>query len=532
MATIEAATDRLKSKIVEMYGGQVVFIPPQSDSLHGLLKTFMFVPRSTPTSTGGSLGRSRSEEPEFIEDTKKVFETKPSKEETFVYSTTRNKDSTTGFTVKSDLSKKLAGGHAGYIADKDIDIDAEIEAITKLSPDALIVYNLVKKYARDSVLTDGKLFALVEDTKAAGGNVDIVVGFECVQLKGHCKHIRLSAEGSKNIGVGVKVLGVNPKFGHTLKDDKFDGITDFTGTIGAQFVVVHLRKVVDGSVYGSVDKIRMMGNPVFVDDLNGDNLRDMFYNAMPCLLNLREKAKLKSRSSIFRGFGGKAKDVAEAKEEEKDRMKAFFGDEGDRGEVIVSSLMKGYINDEDFITSQEFDGSWNYVITGPKKKLALLYEKLQSDGSAAFCGTAVTAMSTVQELDMTNFLPIYYNSSSHLDCDPPSTVLCYDTGTPGYWCFRPVDNVPKNEEVVTIYTTEWKVRETLVLVREEDTSLQEALGNIGFHILQSNQRDFNPKEGGVVMGRHELTHSSKPVTELPDVEVCDGFLCKRRRITK
>lgn len=139
----------------------------------------------------------------------------------------------------------------------------------------------------------------------------------------------------------------------------------------------------------------------------------------------------------------------------------------------------------------------------------------------------MTAMSTVEELDMAEFLPIYYNSSRHANFDPPSTVLCYDTGRPGYWCFRPVDNVPVNKEVVTIYSSEWKVRETLTLVRKEDMSLQEELENIGFHILQSNQRDFNPKQGAVVMGRHELTHSSKASTKVVGVEFRDGFLCKK-----
>ena len=50
------------------------------------------------------------------------------------------------------------------------------------------------------------------------------------------------------------------------------------------------------------------------------------------------------------------------------------------------------------------------MITAPKKKLAVLDEKLQSDGRAAFGGTIVTAMSTVQELDMTKFLPIFQTS--------------------------------------------------------------------------------------------------------------------------
>ena len=105
------------------------------------------------------------------------------------------------------------------------------------------------------------------------------------------KHIRLGAEGSRDIGVGAEVLGVNSNLGHTLNVDKFDEITNFAGTIGAQFAVVRLRKVFDGSVYGSVEKIRMMGNPVFVDDLYGDNFCDMFYNAMPCLLNFVSKLK-------------------------------------------------------------------------------------------------------------------------------------------------------------------------------------------------------------------------------------------------
>ena len=67
---------------------------------------------------------------------------------------------------------------------KDIDIYVAIDPITKLWPDQLIVYNLVKKYSCDYVLTDGKLVALLENTKAEGGNVDIVVDFECLQLKG------------------------------------------------------------------------------------------------------------------------------------------------------------------------------------------------------------------------------------------------------------------------------------------------------------------------------------------------------------
>lgn len=63
-----------------------------------------------------------------------------------------------------------------------------------------------------------------------------------------------------------------------------------------------------------------------------------------------------------------------------------------------------------------------------------------------------------------------------------------------------------NKDVVTMYSKEWRVRESIVRVREKDKDVQALLESVGFHILEEGQ-DGDLEEPDcegplLIMGRH------------------------------
>jgi hypothetical protein len=176
-------------------------------------------------------------------------------------------------------------------------------------------------------------------------------------------------------------------------------------------------------------------------------------------------------------------------------------------------------------------GSRNHVLYISKKKCSDMQEQLKIKGVAKFGNLTVSAMSTLQQVDTSKHLPIYFNSAEHTPSADkvPSTVLCYDTGKPGYWCFRHVEGVAENEKVATIHDKDWKVLESLVYVRKVDTAIQCKLRKVGFHILETGQGEMDAREGTVVMGRHELIRSDDEGTRVDgtDFELQDGVLFEK-----
>jgi hypothetical protein len=77
--------------------------------------------------------------------------------------------------------------------------------------------------------------------------------------------------------------------------------------------------------------------------------------------------------------------------------------------------------------------------------------------------------------------------------------------------------------------TEWRVRESIIRVRESDTLLQAELEKIGFHILEDGQDSELPNAPEavgpfVVIGRDELTPFDELGTSIAGIEYCQRYV--------
>jgi hypothetical protein len=82
-----------------------------------------------------------------------------------------------------------------------------------------------------------------------------------------------------------------------------------------------------------------------------------------------------------------------------------------------------------------------------------------------------------------------------------------------------------------MYDEVWEVRESIVIVKQEDADLQNSLGEIGFCVLQDGE--IVAHEGFVVMGRHELTRKIDMGTGLSgiNIEFYKGYLRELREVS-
>ena len=139
-------------------------------------------------------------------------------------------------------------------------------------------------------------------------------------------------------------------------------------------------------------------------------------------------------------------------------------------------------------------------------------------------------MTRAKRVDIGSFLPVYYNGSSANQEKVPSHVLCYNTGVADHWCLRPVEHGgPPNNDVVTMYSREWRVRVSIVRVRTKDLGLQAKLRKIGYGVLEDGlDKGLVAASVGagpfVVMGRNELTRFDESGTPLFGIKYCQGFI--------
>lgn len=536
MATLQSCKDRVKAEFAARRGEMVVFVPPKEENeYHGLLSVFRFEPRKDPAPVNAVLTACEHEE-----EWKTVKDQIHSEAESdFCFHTEREKAPYAGSSVSA--SKR---GHIGLSSSSDLDIKVNITKMKHhfMKDHNTAMYNFVKEYACSFAESNVQIQSILDNSQSLkNGSVNLVIGFPCDKWEGFCNLMKLEAKGSRDLGIGVKIVSLKAKFGGGLDDEKTYRLEDTKGIFGANFIVVHLCQVLQGSVYGIQTNTRLMRSPIFVRKLDDAALLNMYYEAFPSLMTVRQKRELKHAGrlgGIFRRLGYVAQPSASSQEALSSAgavMKCQSDDS--TGAVVVSTAQRPAFGPEEGRIGERFDNSFNCVIRSSKEELDQLRANLEENGEAEICGMAVNAMSTFYEMDMKGYLPIYFNRDTHSDAlgdttTFPSTVLCYDSGLPDFWCFRPVDTVPKNNEVVTIYTKDWKVRESIVVVQEDNTDLQEELETIGFHILEAQKCGFNCSENAVVMGRHELTHVRVPGTTLQDIEFRDGLLCKAENSTE
>lgn len=317
-------------------------------------------------------------------------------------------------------------------------------------------------------------------------------------------------------------LGVGGKKQQT---EAYEG--DPVEPIAAKLMVVLLRH------YDLEKEVRLVRGPFPVTGAEHDNrkLKELLRQSMARL----EKLKEPKPPSVFRRLMAPVfmlgkKNETETAEAQRARLLDDWDDDNGYRELVLTSGTE--LLDVDRV-GPTFYSSWHSLVRVTKAEVKEFLE-----GELFIGGVKIDDMDVVHEMDIGGFVPIYYNPKTNpTNEEVPSSVLCYDTGTEGVWCLRPVENVPKNNKVVTIENREWRVRKSIVRVRSEDIGFQDKLKLIGFHILEEGSDVDYLKEPDaaagelVVMGRHELTPFHSLGTTLDEIEYCPAGYVREREET-
>lgn len=521
----------------------VAYFPVQGSVDHGLMRAFTFdTPKTTPCQTGSTENAwkkvtSAQNDLERLKGCAKVSDYLP-----FVYNSTVEKDTTVGLSVASNAAeatwpgaKKM--GTAGATRDVNkaamFNIDSVHIHYLDDSADALGLAGFLKMYACQYVSADNEVESMMMGDAIEHGRRDVIIGFEHGYLTGNVRNMSLSSHGAVGLGFSASAGPVEGKLGVSHKVDKSrksvpdEGVQN--AVVGSRFIVVHLQRRVTGT---GADAIRMVGGPRRLVDLDSNVLEEMFHKAFPSLVKRTQKTGLKVLGKIFRK-------LTSDKADQQDNMEVDGNPEsrGGKEESDDDDNLSGFfsVNQgdlqlyDDQSVANAFQGSWNYIVNLKKKTFAKMQGELAQRGTTTYGNLSVSDLSLVREIDLSEFIPIYFNWEANKDCDPsevPSHIICYKTPEAGSWCLRPVEG-GKKKIAVTIFDEVWQLRESIVRVSTDNKHLQEELGKIGFHFVEEGQEDLEAVRGSIMMGRHELTGKRKLGTTIPDIETefRDGLLC-------
>ena len=506
----------------QVRGQGVLFIP--GCEADGLLAAFLFEPHRIPEPRGRSLvkvGRDNTKAKADIEDLLNLKDTSQLSDINIKHVV--NKTSA----MNAFIDTPGADVKAGFSKESDYQVELKCTKVEKTIFDdsgavAINCGNIIKDYAPDYAKMDYTLpFLAKSGNPVASGRSDIIVGF--VHSECTADFERMAVRVGKNIDVEAGGGGLAAGAKAFVSSESMDEQSN-QGTLryAAKFAVVRLRRSSNGEV-------RLKDGPVFINALDDRLLRKMFKDTVPGLLTMADNLQLKREG--LRNVWFKSLDTEDdhAGDESGLGGEIIVDENGNQDHVITTPL---YFDQQaiEIKYKEAFPGSTNFVVSIPKAECLSMQKQLQDEGKTTFGGLPVTVMSALELVDASKYLPIFFNSTEHASLvdKVPSTVLCYDTGKAGYWCFRPVEGVDHNKKVLTIHDNDWKVLESLVCVREGDTIIQRKLRSVGFHILASGQGEVDAIDGTVVMGRHELIPSGYNGTEVAgtNFELRDGILCE------
>lgn len=504
----------------------VLFIP--GCKADGLLAAFLFEPHRIPKPRCRSLvkvGRDNTKAKADIEDLLNLKDT--SDLSNIEIKHVVNKTSA----MNAFLDTPGADVKAGFSKESFYQVELKCTNVKETyiydsGADAINCGNIIEKYASDYAKMDYTLpFLAKSGNPVASGRSDIIVGFVHSECTADFEKMAVRVGKNNDVEVGGGGGGLAAGAKAFVSSASMDEQSN-QGTLryAAKFAVVRLRRSSNGEV-------RLKDRPVFIDALEDRRLRKMFKDTVPGLLTMADNLQLKREGLQNVWFKSLDTEDDHAGDESGLGGEIIVDENGNQDHVITTPL---YFDQQaieiKYQNKKAFPGSTNFVVSIPKAECLSMQKQLQDEGKTTFGGLPVTVMSALELVDANRYLPIFFNSAEHASLvdKVPSTVLCYDTGKAGYWCFRPVEGVDDNKKVLTIHDNDWKVLESLVCVREGDTIIQRKLRSVGFHILASGQGEVDAIDGTVVMGRHELIPSGYDGTEVAgtNFELRDGILCE------
>jgi hypothetical protein len=513
----------------------VVFYPIKSENTHDLLHAFMFVPGKQPEATCGSLKLLESAEAQ--KDLKEITTTSKGESDITEGKSKNEESRALGLAVTSGPEQPSA--NLGVARKTDLLYDLHFTGVyterllydlhfTGVYTERLhfSIADFIVKYVCDYAENKdpGLRYSLANNSIQTGSG-DFFVGFMENRWGALCERLHTGAKGSETLGLGANVKGIQINAGVGRSSDKGATTENRKGIFAASFWVVHLRKEVGDAPVQLISK-----QPLLVYKLDDQRLLNMFEGARPPLRRVRDK-KLPRFGRIFRPGNDAILDAPmDSQPFEHPSAQPI-----DHEEAILTfddvTPMFDNENNEEVEVVLGYKGSWNLLIKATVENMAKLRAKVQR-GTTKFRGITVKSMTRAYDYDLSAFLPIYFNLEVNRGLSElPSDVLCYSTDHADHWCLRPANTGADKKEVVTMYDEVWEVRESIVIVKQEDADLQNSLGEIGFCVLQDGE--IVAHEGFVVMGRHELTRKIDMGTGLSgiNIEFYKGYLRELREVS-
>ena len=511
------------------------FLPPKPESTFDVFKAFLFeykekIPKPTFSGLKDCLNKLPQEEQAKFNPMATLLDVKSGD----------IIDSTGPHLSKHSLgvAASIGGGEGNVGLGRKIEVTYDIKLTDvkrfyqKSVPDLTeFIGSNAKAYAMADPVVWSKL---TTDIGIEGGFSDVVVGFAYQKHTALQHHLNLGAKGNLELGGGAGAGDNDLTVGLCSMDDKKRSVGKMEGVVTLNFLVVHLRRLNAGSEDLTLERM-----PFQVNGLNEDELLIAFRRTQAALKKVKRSNQKNQRAYLFRCFGGGPNQVEEEEPEHHEGIETndddnddiyshmALADDDEEGQPLLDAHR---FNSDS--TKERYSGSWNFRIEGTKERMTKLADAVKK-GPTQFEGLMITKMTRASCVDVSAFLPIYYNSEKHIsNVKVPSHVLCYDTGIPDHWCLRPVDHGgERNYHVVTMSSREWKVRESVVRVREADKDFQAKLERIGFHVLEDEYDaglvEAAPEKGPfLVMGRDELTPFHEIGTTLEGIEYCQGFVCE------
>lgn len=563
MVSIAAASDSAVKELETGLGG-FAFIPVGGQDTHKVFNTFILREGRRPEATKDGLDTYKGS---LAEDEKNIVEN-------------LSLGDTEGC---PDVDVKLSVGYKGM---KNVTFEMKIVNVSSTSvrqEDKVGLRSLIERNYRSIAEADTAIRGiLTQNNGIENGFSDVIFGIAHSQATGRVETFNLGAKGKQTGGgeVGGGGTGIHVGVSSEPKKSLERGPTE--GIVALNFFALHLRRANAGS-----NEVARLSSVFSVSESKEDVLLDAFRRKKAGLKKLRQAQTRNRFARVFRrlgkgdgnvldppdplpgdvanqqaadplGAGGPPSAVAaaavaaEAGDVAKQQAAAPPGAGGPLGQARQFALAAAAVdnpesaesdsdaymsavetNDDDDLHFEQlgYVNSRHILLEKePKKAMAELVEQVRQ-GPTEYDGMIITQLAPVRYFDISGFLPIYYNPANSVDEDlkVPSYVLCYKAVHADHWCLRPVEHGGQhNKEVVTMYSKEWRVRESIVRVREEDEDLRAMLESVGFHILEEGQDGELEEPDGegpfVIMGRHELTRFHELGTSLSGIEYCKGYV--------
>lgn len=364
------------------------------------------------------------------------------------------------------------------------------------------------------------------------GSSNMVIAIVMANLTGTCEsHIEASQAKSGEVTVAAPEAELKGGCAHSSARE---------GVLGASYYVCHLSKNFED------DRIKLK-NSCILKTQDDPNLKaflsrskfkgfQRLFNSYPRssfgFLTAKEQDPLNdSYESLQDHADGMAKD---------DRFASLGLREWGEGQATVSVEVRRedtvplmdehHLPEGDLQQRKIYESSWNYIFTGSLEMLSRKYRELKGGKAVQLGGMTVSDLSPAFEVEVSNFLPIYYLGGNRKEDEegrdtkiPGSVVRDYE----GAVFIFPVEKHWTNESCVTVYSEEWEVRESILHVKRDDTDQIKDLKAKGFHQIVMEPEACR-KSGEIVMARHQLARYTDPpddgtaVVRVPPTDVASG----------